>query len=202
VEALAFEATLGIFADSVLGTSSVAFISICRTLINIRTEVTVAFVTGVASTLDTRISRNTSGVFSADSIFGNRSSTMIDGFTNITVSNITFLASATITRLLIFTDGVRRARLGGTSYFKTFVDVHASIAISLVSVFTETRNARVQRCANSFLVANSKFGCHIQAIIVASDVNTEGRASVSVSVVALVTGTSDTGEERGTSGVS
>lgn len=140
-------------------------------------------------------------VGSANTIFRDRFGTMINSFAYVTISDIAFLTGTTETRLLVFAVSVGRTRLGGTSRFKTLVNIYTSLSISLVTIFTQTRNARIGWGTDSIFVTSSILLGYVQAMIYAVHLNTIGVAHETISNIALITSTSDARKRRTASGV-
>jgi len=142
------------------------------------------------------------GILGANTKFGYWLGTVIDRLTNETVTEVSFFASTAIPWNLILTSRMRRTGLGGSSRLKAFVDIHTSKSISLVTILAKTLNTRIFRGTNGISVARSIFDGHIEAIVGKTVyLHTIRSTHITISVVALITGTSNAGEQRGTCGV-
>lgn len=103
----AFEASLGVYALSVGRASLRSVVGIGSALVNVGTEETVASVTRITLTGDTRVGRLAGSILGTNTIFGYGLGAVVDSLADVTVSDVTFLTGAAESGLLVLAVGVR-----------------------------------------------------------------------------------------------
>lgn len=195
VVANAFEAALGVDALGVSRASLRSVVGVSSTLVNVATEETVAFVTGVTLTGNTRVGGLTGGILGTNSKFRNRLGAVVNSLAEVTISDVAFLTGTAESGLLVLAVGMRRARLGGSSRFAALINIDTGDTVTFVSRLTGARDTRVGRSTDGMFVALSVVLVELQTVVGALRVETEGVALEAITGVAFETGTLDTREE-------